>query len=250
MKSICIVAALLLSSTPLVHAGTTPDPSGHWEGTISAPMGEVRIEVDLAKNAKGELTGTFSRPAQELEGRAIPKLKGLPLSNVAVKGRAVTFEIKATVGGGTFQGTLLPDGKSMSGDFASQGGTPPFHLTRTGGARIEAPPKSPRISKEMEGTWNGAVEVEGKQLRLVLKMSNQRDGRSMGSLASIDEGGTEFPVAIIQKAANLTFEVKVTGGSYVGALNSTGTELVGTYTTQGVVLPLTFRHASATDSKK
>src|SRR5713101_7077891 len=139
-----LFAALLLSSIPSLYAGTTTDPSGHWEGTISAPMGEVRIEVDLARNAKGELGGTFSRPAQELEGRAMPKLKGLPLANVAVKGMAVTLEIKATVGGGTFQGTLLPDGKSMSGDFASQGGAVPFHLTRTGEARIEAPPKSPR----------------------------------------------------------------------------------------------------------
>jgi hypothetical protein len=250
MKSICIVAALLLSSTPVVHAGTTTDPSGHWEGTISAPMGEVRIEVDLAKNAKGDVVGTFSQPAQELEGRLIPKLIGLPLSNVVVKGRAVTIEIKATVEGGAFRGTLLPGGRSMSGDFVSQGGAVPFHLTRTGDARIEAPPKSAPIGKEMEGIWNGAVDVGGKQLRLVLKMSNQRDGTSMGSLASIDQGGTEFPVAIIQKAANLTFEVKVTGGFYVGALNPVSTELVGTYTTQGVVLPLTFRRASATDGKK
>ncbi len=239
-----LFAALLLSSIPSLYAGTTTDPSGHWEGTISAPMGEVRIEVDLAKNAKGEVTGTFGQPAQELEGRVIPKLKGLPISSVAVKGRAVTLELKATAEGGTFQGTLLPDGKSMSGDFASQGGAVPFRLTRTGDARIEAPPKSARIGKEMEGIWNGAVDVNGKQLRLVLKMSNQRDGTSTGSLASIDQGGIELPVAIIQKDANLTLDVKVTGGSYVGALNAAGTELVGTFTTQGVVLPLTFRRST------
>src|ERR1700687_5498629 len=101
----------LLSSAATLHAQTTADPSGHWEGTISAPFGEVRIEVDLAKNAKGELAGAFGQPAQELEGRVIPKLKGLPLSNVAVKGRAVTLEIKVTAAGGRFQVNLLPDGK-------------------------------------------------------------------------------------------------------------------------------------------
>jgi hypothetical protein len=62
------------------------------------------------------------------------------------------------------------------------------------------------------------------------------DGIRLGDLGA--------SVAIIQKAANLTLEVKVTGGSCVGALNAAGTELVGTYTTQGVSLPLTFRRAS------
>src|SRR6266849_2458564 len=250
MKFLCITAAFLLSSISSLHAKTTADPSGHWEGTVSAPFGEVRIEVDLVKNAKGDLAGTFGQPAQELEGRKLPKLKGLPLSNVAVKGKAVTFEMKATAEGGAFQGILLADGKSMSGDFASQGGAVPFRLTRTGDARIEAPPKSAPIGKEMEGIWNGTVDVNGRQLRLVLKMSNQPDGTSTGSFASIDQGGIELPVAIIQKAANLTVDVKATGGSYVGTLNAAGTELVGMFTTQGVALPLTFRGAVATESKK
>jgi hypothetical protein len=249
MKSLCITAVLLLSPISSLYAKTAADPSGHWEGTVSAPFGEVRIEVDLAKNAKGDLAGTFSQPAQELDSRKLPKLKGLPLSNVAVKGKAVTFEM-ATAEGGAFQGILLADGKSMSGDFASQGSAVPFRLARTGEARIEAPPKSAPIGKEMEGIWNGTVDVNGKQLRLVLKMSNQPDGTSTGSLTAIDQGGVEVPVAIAQKAANLSLDVKVTGGSYVGALNPAGTELAGTFTTQGVALPLTFRRATPTESKK
>ena len=241
---------LLLSPMPCLSAQTNEDPSGHWEGTISAPFGEVLIEVDLAKNAKGELAGTFGQPAQELNGRALSKLKGLPLARVAVNGKAVAFQIKVTAEGGAFDGLLLADGKSMAGDFTSQGGTVPFKLTRTGEARIEPPPKSPPISKAMEGIWNGALDVQGKQVRLVLKMSNQPDRTSTGSLASIDEGGVEVPVAIAQKAEHLTLEVKVTGGSYAGALNAAGTELVGTYTMHGIALPLTFRRASEAGGKK
>ncbi len=238
-----LVAALLLSSIPSLHAETTADPSGHWEGTISAPFGDVRIEVDLAKNAKGQLAGTFGQPAQELSGRALSKLKGFPLSNVDVKGRAVTFGIRVTSEGGTFQGILSADGNLMSGDF-DQGGAVPFRLTRMGNARIEAPPKSAPISKAMQGIWNGTVDANGRQLRLALKMSNQPDGTSTGSIASVDEGAVEIPVAILQKGANLTLDVKVSGGSYVGTLNAAGTELVGTYTTRGIALPLTFRRAA------
>jgi hypothetical protein len=231
-----IAALLLLPARPLL-AQTAVDPSGHWEGPIQVPQMEVKIEIDLAKNSKGELAGTFGNPGE--------KLKGLPLANVAVDGRAVTFELKAGSGGGTFHGEILAGGKSMSGSFVAKEGTVPFSLTRTGDAQIEAPPKSAPIGKEMEGTWNGAFDVDGVQMRVVLKMSNQPDGTSTGSIASIDEGGIEVPVAIVQKAANLTFIVKMTGGSYSGTLNAAGTELAGTYTTgQGIARPLTLRRTA------
>jgi hypothetical protein len=232
----------MLSQIASLHAQkgsaleTARDPSGHWEGTVSAPSGEVRIEVDLARSAAGDLAGTISQPAQ--------KVKGLPLASVTVDGSAITFEIMARSGGGTFMGDLLGDGKSMSGSFVAQAGTVPFSLTRTGDARIEAPPKSAAIGKEMEGIWNGTLDVEGKQSRIVLKMSNQPDGTSTGSLASLDEE-IEVPVAITQKAASLTLDVKAIGSSYSGVLDQARTELVGTYTTQsGVALSLTFRRSA------
>jgi hypothetical protein len=234
---VLLIAALLLLPPPSLLAQTAVDPSGHWEGAIQVPQMDLNIEIDLAKNSKGELMGTFGNPGE--------RLKGLPLANVAVDGRAVTFEIKAGSGGGTFRGDVLADGTSMSGSFVARAGTVPFSLTRTGDPQIEAPPRSALIGKEMEGTWNGAFDVGGVQMRVVLKMSNQPDGTSTGSIASIDEGGIEVPVAIVQKAANLTFSVKMTGGSYSGTLNAAGTELAGTYTTgQGVARPLTFRRAT------
>jgi hypothetical protein len=234
---VLLIAALLLLPAPSLIAQTAVDPSGHWEGAIQVPQMDLNIEIDLAKDSKGELRGTFGNPGE--------KLKGLPLANVAVDGRAVTFEIKAGSGGGTFHGEILADGTSMSGSFVAQAGTVPFSLTRTGDAQIEAPPKSAPIGKEMEGTWNGAIDAGGMHLRVVLKMSNQPDGTSSGTIISLDQGALEVPVALVQKADNLTFTVRMTGGSYSGTLNAAGTELAGTYTTaQGVALPLTFQRAA------
>jgi hypothetical protein len=70
------------------------DPSGHWE----APGKPVTIEVDLARNPRGELIGTLGNPA---EGE-----KGLPLTKVVVGGREVSFAITARAGGGAFRATL------------------------------------------------------------------------------------------------------------------------------------------------
>ena len=98
-----VAAALLIAPAASVFAQAAPDPSGHWSGAIHVPpfngasAREIGVEIDLAKNAKGAIDGRFSQPAQNV--------KGLPLSNVSVNGRAIAFQLKATRGGGLFPGT-------------------------------------------------------------------------------------------------------------------------------------------------
>ena len=231
-----ILAALLLVPAPYLFAQTAIDPSGHWEGTIQTqPNVEVRIEIDLAKNGKGDFAGTFGQPAQGV--------KGLPLSTVAVEGRSVRFVVKGGAQAATFEGTLSADGKSISGEAAQGGYSIPFSLTRTGNARIAPAPKSPPIGKELEGTWNGALDVNGGQMRLIVRMANQPDGTATGTIVSQDGSGVEIPIAMTQKASSLTIDVTSVGASYVGVLNASGTELVGTWTQGSSTLPLTLRLA-------
>jgi hypothetical protein len=232
---IVVLGALLLLPARSLVAQTAIDPSGHWEGAVQAPNMEVKFEIDLAKNSKGELAGTFGQPAQGV--------KGLPLSTVAVEGQSVRFVVRAGSEPGTFEGVLAADGKSMSGDLAQGGYSLPFSLTRTGEARMAPAPKSPPIGKELEGTWNGTLDLGERQMRIVLKMMNQPDGTATGTIVSADGSGVEIPIAMTQKAPSLTIEVPSVSASYVGVLNAAGTELVGTWTQGQAVLPLTFRLA-------
>jgi len=229
------LAALLLLPPPTLLAQAV-DPSGHWEGTVQIPNMELRIEIDLAKNGKGELAGTFGQPAQGV--------KGLPFSTVAVEGRTLRMLLKAGPQASTFVGVLSPDGKSISGDASQGSESVRFSLTRTGDAKIAPPPKNAPIGKELEGTWNGALDVEGRQMRLTLKMANQPDGTATGTIVSLDGSGVEIPIAMTQKGSNLTVDVTSVGASYAGVLNAAGTELAGTWTQRGATLPLTFRRAA------
>ena len=230
-----IAAALLLVPASSLRAQTAVDPSGHWEGTIQAPDMKVKVDIDLAKNGKGEFAGTFGQPEQGV--------KGLPLSTVAVEGGSVRFVVKGGPDPATFQGKLSADGASMSGDVAQAGYSIPFTLTRTGEARIAPVPKNAPIGKELEGTWNGALDVGEKPMRLVLNMSNQPDGTARGTIVSPDGSGVEVPIAITQKASNVTIDVVSVGASFAGVLNASGTELAGTWTQGTSSLPLTFRLA-------
>jgi len=236
-----IAASLLLVPARVLFAQAPVDPSGHWAGAIHVPpfngagSREVAVEIDLTTNAAGVLGGTFTQADQGV--------KGLPLSNVSRDGRTVSFEIKAN-GGGVFRGTQS-DATSISGEFVTtQGGfNIPFDLKRTGDARIAPAPKNPPIGKELEGTWNGSIEVGGKPERLVLKMSNLPDGTSTGTIQDVDGSNVEIPIAMTQKASNLTIDLAVVSASYTAVLNADN-ELVGTWTQGPLSLPLTFKRVS------
>ncbi len=110
-----VVACVVLGTT----AGrglafqATASAGGHWTGTITGP--EIAVEVDLASKGAGTWHGTISIPSQGT--------KGLPLSEVSVKGTAVTFAIPQAPGDPRFAGTLSADGKTIAGNFpAAQDG--------------------------------------------------------------------------------------------------------------------------------
>jgi hypothetical protein len=230
-----LVAAVLLFSTPLLRAQHAADPSGHWEGAIHVPNMDVNIQIDLARQANGTAVATFTGV----------NIAGFPLSEVVIEGAALRFQLKVD-GGGAFSAKLSDDGKTMTGDFtASNGGyTVPFSLTRNGDARFAAPARNPAVGKELEGHWAGTLDVNGVSMHVTLTLTNRPDGTAIGSVANLDEGGVEIPIATIsQQASNVTFNVAVVNGSYTGTLNAAGTELAGTWTQRTLTAPLVFRRA-------
>ena len=224
-----LVVSLLATATTVGAQGL--DPSGHWEGTITLPGGDIPFQVDVAKNAQGALVATYSRPENNL--------KGLPLANVALDGRRVTFEL--TVDGGVrFYGTLDADGKTIAGDVTARIGNAPFSMSRAGDAQIAPAPKNATVGNELEGTWEGTLSLQGVNLRLVLRMTNHADGTSAATIVSVDQGGIELPLAITQKAATVTLNTPAIGGDFFsGALNAAG-ELAGTFSQGPVTTTLTF----------
>jgi hypothetical protein len=232
-----ILASALLLPLSLLGADVPADPSGHWEGAIHVPSGEVQIEVDLAFDDGGKLVGTFSNASEHLTG--------YPLWNVTVDGASISLEIK-TGGSGvqTFAGNLAADGKSMSGDFLVSVYAVPFNLTRTGEARIEAPPSSSAIDNALAGAWSASLDIGGKPLPLVLTMTNHADGTATGNWALDD--GVATPVAITHEGRNVTLASTVANAAYSGTVSADGMRISGSFTGDSLDQPLTFsRNADA-----
>jgi hypothetical protein len=174
-----LVVSLIVA--PAAARAQAVDASGHWEGAISTPNGEMAFQIDLAKNAQGELIATSSSPANSL--------KGLPLTRVTLDGRAIGFVL---TGNTTFQGVVYADGKTISGDVTAPIGSATFSMTRTGEAVFAPAPKNSPISRELEGTWSGTSTLQSESLRLVLRIANQADSTASGTIVSLDRGGLEL----------------------------------------------------------
>lgn len=230
-----IIAPLLLWA-PCLPAQAAADPSGHWEGTVQIPGREINFEIDLAKNAKGQFTGTISVPGDNL--------KGLPLRKVSVEGKSVAFEARSDQ---PFAGVLAADEQEILGGYSFENFSIPFRLKRNGDARMEEPAKIAPVRQELEGTWDGTLTADGKPYRLVLTLSNGADGTAMGKVVSFNEGELEIPVsAITQAGSNVVIEFKSLGASYTATWNNESTELAGTYRKGELVAPLKFRrHGNA-----
>jgi hypothetical protein len=205
------------------------DPSGHWEGTLDAPSTPVAFQVDFARTGAGVLAGAITIPAQHIIG--------LPLTKVSVDGASITF--------GAREDQLLAgeiEGASMSGTFTMGPMSIPFTLTRTGDAKLEPAPTSPRIGAELEGTWDGTLDDTAAAMHLRLTMTNQADGRATATMINLDEGGLQIPLAISRDASTITLESRAVPGTFTGTLNAAG-ELEGTFQQGAFSVPLTFRRS-------
>jgi hypothetical protein len=237
-RTLLLAALCLLSSGP-VRAQQPADPSGHWEGTIQAPGMAIGFEIDFAKNDKGVLTGTVNLPGE--------RIKGLPLTKVAIEGRTIAFHARSDQ---PMRGDVSADGKTISGDYLVEGNTLPFTMVRTGDSRLQPPPKSAAIGKELEGTWEGTLETHGVEMHLRLTLANQAGGTSTGRIVNLDQGSLELPVAIAQKGASVTLDVVPIASSYTGTLNAGGTEIAGTFSQGERSIALNFRRTAGTASKE
>jgi hypothetical protein len=232
-KHAVVVAALaaLIVPSAVTFGQPAVGPSGHWEGTLQVPGQELKIEIDLAQ-AGDKWDGQISIPAQGM--------KAFPLSAITVQGDTVSFALKGLPGEPQFTGTLSKDAKALSGDFKQGGGTIPFAVTRTGEARIERAPASTPVTKELEGSWEGPLDVDGTTLRLILKFSNQPNGPATGTLVSVDQGGAELPIAtIVQTGMHLRAVVLAVSGTFERDLKDG--QLSGTWTQGPRSFPLVLK---------
>ena len=227
-----IVIALVLFTASTAGAQTPGDPSGHWKGTIEIPGNAVDFEMDVARNARGELFGTATAGVDKVT---------VPLQKIALAGNELTFFARTDQ---PFHGEVSSSGRSVSGTAMLSGYSLPFTMGRTGDAIIEPPPTSAAVGKELEGVWNGVLSGPSRELHFVLTIANQPNGAALAHEVSVDEGGLLLYVVVKQNSRHVTIESRGVATSFTGDLNAANTVISGTWTQGETSLPLTLTRAT------
>jgi len=225
-----VVSLGVLAALP-VAAQSPADPTGHWEGTITAPMGQIDFEIDVTRDASNTLIATY--------GQKATGVRGLPLTQVAIEGRAFTFVLfNGGPGGGSFKGDVLADGKTISGEVRATMGSAPFMLYRTGAAAMLPKVTNATVSKGLEGRWTGSLDAGGTKVGLILAIANRPDGSASVLIAQEIRPDVQIDASLKENGTGVSFDVPATSATWAGTLD--GDSLKGTWTQPGGSLPLTF----------
>ncbi len=228
---------ILCSGGPrLLGSDVAPDPSGHWEGTISLPSGALGILVDLT--CQGEVwQGTIDIPMQGL--------RGYKLDPVNVDGPAVEFTLPGVPGNPHFAGRIVAD--AISGDFTQGPGRFSFKLERKPApAPIAGPSEKSVPGPGLVGHWLGSLKpMPGIELRIALEVTGVTADKLEGFLVSLDQGKARLPISELTERDRIVhLESKKVGGVFDGKLNGDGSELVGEWQQGGLTNPLTFKRTA------
>ena len=99
--------------------------------------------------------------------------------------------------------------------------------------------------QNLEGVWEGVLDLQAMKLRLALKVSKAADGGLSAKLDSLDQGATNLEVDTISfKDGAVHFEMKRLFVVFDGTLNKEGSEISGEFKQGGGSTPLTLKRVA------
>ena len=231
--------ALLLCTSALLNA--VESAAGRWEGAVRLPAREIRLVLDLDKDAAGHWIGSAIFPGLGV--------KGAPLADLIVQDDRVSCSVKGALGGPKLSGRLNADG-GLEGAFELAGNSAPFSARRSGLPQVDLPRQSAAVRSDFVGEWQGELTFNDHPVRVKLSLAN-RDGKATGTLVFLGKHETTMPLDLItQDADNLTLDMQQAGASYDGVLHPGSNEIEGTFQEAGMEFPLVLHRPPAKEAKQ
>lgn len=235
----CCAFGVSASQAPTQHPSDAPRHSvsaeidGDWTGTLQVGDSRLHLVLHISKQGKGELHGTLDSLDQGVYGMA--------LSSIFHLQDTVSFELSNL--GVSYQAKLSPDRKLITGMWKQSGmGLPLIFHREAASAGSHRPAGSVSAA---EGTWQGALQMNGLRLRLQLHVSHDTEGNLVAGLDSLDEGVSGVPaVNVSEKSGTLHFEVTQLNGAYDGKLDAAKNTLSGRWIQAGEEHDLDFTRSN------
>ncbi len=120
-------------------------------------------------------------------------------------------------------------------------------LPSDGVAAVQEPGPGARSDGPWVGAWEGALDVGGQELRIVIHVRASGGGGLEASMDSPDQGATGIPVASVATAGDsIRLDLSGIGASYTGRLLADGSKIEGEWRQGGAALPLVLERGDGT----
>ncbi len=124
LKAVVLALAFagVVAAIPLPAAQDAKPLLGDWKGAIAIMGQELEILTHFTAGEGGAVNGTFDSPLQSAYG--------LPLANIKIEGKKISFMLSGVPGDPTFNGELDAEGKKIAGTFTQSGLEGTFSLEK------------------------------------------------------------------------------------------------------------------------
>ncbi len=102
-----------------------------------------------------------------------------------------------------------------------------------------------QLGNDVTGIWQGTLTVQGKDLRIMFKVSKGDDGGLKSTMYSIDQTPQPIASTISLTGSAMKISVPAAGATYDGKIDPDGSVMAGTWTQAGNPLPLNMKHVTA-----
>jgi hypothetical protein len=200
-----------------------------WHGSLNAGGKTLRLILHIAAAKDGTLTGSLDSLDQGLSG--------IPVNNIIVKDRKLTFTVDALPVHASYEGTLRPNSTGIDGTW-TQGQPLTLNFTPRLGTDADAKPATP---SDIDGTWAGTLNVNGSTLHILLKITNTADGLT-AQLQSPDQNPMWLAASAVSRTnGTLTASFTALPAELSGKIAADLGMIDGTFSQGGGSMPLVLK---------
>ena len=202
--------------------------AGDWQGTLDTGGPQLHLVLHVAAAKDGSFTATLDSIDQGANG--------IPVTTVTLKDTKLRLIVDAVHG--SYEGRVNKGGTEIDGTW-SQGMPLELKFKRVA-AQTKAAPK-PTAPSDIDGAWQGTLDVGAAKLRTVFKIVNTQDGLT-AQVQSPDQSPAWISASSVSRNGSaLTITLKGVGTTFDGRISADLSSIDGTFTQMGNRAPLALK---------
>ncbi len=205
---------------------------GEWEGTLRVGESELKLVLHLRGEKTGEIVARLDSPEQGVYG--------MEASSVSKEQERLKFELAPV--GGSYEGKVAADSKTISGSWKQGGAVLPLEFHRQ--SLLATGRRPANAISPLEGTWQGAFQNGNMRFRLQLHVSHNSQKQLTGTLDSLDQAANGVPMTKLSETNGAVhFEIAMVGGVYEGMMNASRNAMSGKWAQGNDSVALEFKRS-------